>query len=198
MKFTKTNFKPWSSVIHGKNSGSFVPSVAAANSVFTALASPWSSRVGSFVGTDTKFNSVVIRDMTDATFPEFESTDAAFAGISGGTDLPMDVAVVVTEVTTTRGRGARGRIYLAGWTAAAMSATGTITPPLQTALNSMGTDWFGTLASLSLTPCVAKVHRQAYTGLSGAQHPDRPATSADVTAYVCRDLEFDTQRRRGL
>jgi hypothetical protein len=110
--------------------------------------------------------------------------------------MPENISAVLTENVTVRGRGAKGRVYLAGWANNADAGNGTILPALQTALNAFGTAIFNGITGAGFTPCVAKVARQAYTGVTGTPHLARAATYAVVSTYVCRDLVWDTQRRR--
>lgn len=197
MWWTLPNQKIATSALHGRNSGSFVPSVATANSLNGALAGSMQSHIGAYMAQGFSFDAVSVRDMSDPTLAEFRSNNGGLAVGNLSPALPADVSAVLTGMTVTRGRGARGRIYISGWGSAADSGTGVIASVVQTALNALGVDWKANLLAASLVACVAKPHRQEYNGLSGALHPDRPATTVDVSAYLCRDTEWDTQRRRG-
>ena len=88
-------------------------------------------------------------------------------------------------------------LYIGGFSQSAIATTGLLQATTQTKLNNLGSDWMANMLAAGLTVCVAKPKRQEYVGLTGALIPARDATSIDVSSIVCRDLEFDTQRRRG-
>ena len=110
---------------------------------------------------------------------------------------------MLTENLASRGRGLKGRMYLAGWVQSTDVTVGGISATVQTAINAMGTAWMNALNAQSLTPCVAQAPRNAYIGYTGTSHaargsagPPPVGTHVAVTSYVCRDLVWDTQRRR--
>jgi hypothetical protein len=110
--------------------------------------------------------------------------------------MPENNAIVLTENIAARGRGAKGRVFLGGWAQNADVTVGGISTTVQTALGALGTAWANALTAQSLTPCVAQVARQQYQGVTGTIHAARGATHTNVTSYTCRDLIWDTQRRR--
>ena len=103
----------------------------------------------------------------------------------------------LTEQIAARGKGLKGRLYLAGWTVAADGGTGAITAAAQTAVNQFGSDLLAAISGQSLVPCIAQVARAQYQGITGTVHPARSASHVTVTSFICKDLEWDTQRRRG-
>ena len=190
------NGKIISGALHGWATTVPTPTVALANTLFGALSSAWSTNLGTYMHTGTVFTSVVIRDMTSYTNPTFQSTSASVAGTGSGAAMPESNAIVLTENLNIRGRGAKGRVYLAGWVQSADVTTGGISTTVQTAINTMGTSWLNAINTNGLTACVAQLARQQYMGYTGTTHPARPAGHPNVTNYVCRDLVWDTQRRR--
>jgi hypothetical protein len=188
-------------VIHGAFHGWASPlpsmSVGLANTLFGAFSSAWSTNLATYMHTGTSFNGVAIRDMTSPTNPIFLSTSAAVAGTSSSTvAMPESMAIVLTENLNVRGRGAKGRVYLGGWSQSADVTTGGISSTVQAALNAFGTAVLNGINSNGMIACLAQVPRQQYIGYSGTNHPARPAGHPVVSSYTCRDLVWDTQRRR--
>ena len=167
------------------------------NALTTAISSAWSSNLAPLMSTLTALQGVFIRDMTATTNPIFQGTLTAVPGTGVGNAMPNENAIVVTENVTSRGRGLKGRFYLGGFVVGENTTAGGITPAAQTAINGFGTALFNAITAQSLTPCVAQVARQQYIGLTGAVHQARQANFVAVTSYVCADLAWDTQRRRG-
>jgi hypothetical protein len=110
--------------------------------------------------------------------------------------MPENAAIVMTENINIRGKGLKGRCYLGGWSTAADAGGGVIAAAAQTAVNNFGTAILNALNAQSLTPCVAQIARQQYQGITGTIHQARPMGHPTVLGYVCRDLVWDTQRRR--
>ena len=198
MFFLLANQKTAHTSFYGKSQGSFVASAAAANAMFTALAGHLSNRFGTWMNNQCRFEAVSVRDMSLSTNPEFRSTNASQVIGSNAGSLPQDVSIVLTAQCVERGRGSKGRLYLPGWANVTTTTSGAIDPTLVTAVTAFGGDLVNELNAVALGACIPKVHRQEYTGLSGAVHPERQPHIADVTGYVCQNNEFDTQRRRGL
>ena len=192
------NGKTVSGTLNGKHGGTFTVDSTLANTLLSGLGSSWVTRVGSYVSPGTSMNQVSVRDMSAIDNPQIFSNGTGHPGTGLGQVLPGESQIVLTENISGRGRGAKGRLYLPGWTAAADAGGGVIAGGVVTALGDMGTDWIGVITAAGLTPVVPKPARQAYIGLTGANHPARPAGSVDVVQYVCRDNHWDTQRRRGL
>ena len=85
-----------------------------ANALFTSISSAWGTRLGTLMSTGTTFQNVQVRDMTSFTNPIFISTGTAVPGTGSGTPMPADAAIVLTEQIASRGKGLKGRVYLAG------------------------------------------------------------------------------------
>lgn len=197
MRFTLPNTKTAHCIIHGRYATAPGNIQTVADALFIALKGAWTADLGTLMHTATLFSGLTVRDMTAFTNPVFEAAGGAVPGTAAGGALPADVAGVLTEQVNVRGRGAKGRIYLPGWSVDADGGAGSMTIAAQTGLTAFGTGIFNALNAQTLTPCVAKVARQPYIGLTGTSHPARSAAVATVTSYVCKDVEWDTQRRRG-
>lgn len=171
---------------------------ATANSLHTSIASAWSARLGTLMSADSHFLRVEIRDMTSHLNPIFTSVGTAVDGAGTGGNMPAQDCIVLTAQIAARGKGLKGRSYWSGWTTAADAGSGQIAVAAQTAMNSFGADLFAAITARSLTPCVAQVARQAYTSLTGAEILARADNHVNVSSYTCRDLFWDTQRRRDI
>jgi hypothetical protein len=180
----------------GSYTGTFAVTVAVANNIFSPIASGFTTNLASLQPTGYLLHHLTIRDMTAATNPIVASTAAAVAGSSASPAMPQNVALVLTEQVNVRGRGAKGRMYIPNWATNADAGAGVATAATQTALNAFGTALFNALTGAALTPCVPKPARAEYIGVAGTHHLPRAATSVAVTAYVCQDIVWDTQRRR--
>jgi len=196
MIFALPNTKPMISTIHGSYITAPANMQTLANALMASLSSAWVTRLATNMHPQTVFQQVQARDMFSRTNPVAFSTGAATPGTGTGAAMPESNAIVMTENIAARGRGLKGRIYLGGWVQSADVTTGGISGAVQTAINNMGTDWISALQAQSLTPCVAQPPRAAYLGYTGTSHPARGAGIIAVTSYVCRDLIWDTQRRR--
>jgi hypothetical protein len=196
MRFTAVNGKTGSIRTYGQNEGAFVSSQAMANQLYNAISGHWTTRFNALMHTIT-FLNLSVRDMTVSTNPEWVSNVAPVS--IGGTSsaMPPDVSLVLTAQCNERGRGANGRLYVFGWNVTADQGNGQATTAAQTALTGFGSDLMLELNAVALSAAVAKPQRQEYIGLTGASHAARNAHLAQVVAYSCRDLEWDTQRRRG-
>jgi hypothetical protein len=182
--------------VHGYFGGTISVTQSMANSLFSAVSSAWTSNLTPFLATTTILQNCQIRDMTSYTNPILTSVGTAVPGTSASPAMPVNNAIVITENLNIRGRGAKGRIYLGGWSTNAESPPGVIAPGLVTALGAFCTALFNAVTAAPSTPAVAKVHRAEYYGVTGTLHPERLSTYATVNQYVVRDNVFDTQRRR--
>jgi hypothetical protein len=195
-----TDLKIGHNVLHAGVGAAFSPTAAEAQSVFAALTtgSAWTG-LAAVLATDTALLSVTLRDLRTANQPLVSSTGAAVAGTGAGIALPNETAVCVTLRTPLGGRSGRGRMYLPGFTVAAVGAGNIITPAVTAAV----TTWVATIPA-ALTAggmsswVIALPARAAYTGTTGTAHPARAASTTPVTAAILRDNHWDSQRRRGL
>jgi hypothetical protein len=136
--------------------------------------------------------------MSVANQPIISSGAGGATGTSSGTELPDEVALVVTERTAFTGPQNRGRMYIPGWATTALGANNTAAAAAVTALGNWAGNIAGILSAQGYTWCVGHVARQAYTGSTGTQHPARVAGTVPITTVAVRDNHWDSQRRRGL
>lgn len=191
------NQKRWHFAFHGAYTAVPPNLQSTADALFSAISSAWSTHLATLMHTQTTFANVSIRDMTTHVNPIYVSVGTAVNGTSPSPAMPPENAIVLTENVNVRGRGAKGRVYISGWTTDADASAGLISAATQDAVNQFGTAVQNAINAQSLVPCIAQVARQQYQGLTGSVHPSRGATHASVTSYVCQDLQWDTQRRRG-
>jgi hypothetical protein len=172
-----------------------------ANALMSSISSAWTTNLAPLMATSTSLQWVSVRDMSSTANLSYESTGAIVSGTSASIAMPLGAAVVMTENVNARGRGAKGRVYLGGWATNADAAGGQITTATETAINNFGTAILNALNTNSLTPALAQPPRQTYMGVTGTTHPARGTppngTHLTVTQYVCSNLRWDSQRRRG-
>jgi len=197
MIFTLANGKQASVRTYGTHEGTFVASTAIANQLFTPIANAWVTRLNPYLNPTVTFTALSVRDMTSSTNAEYRSTLPAVPSTGTGDAMPQDVALVLTAEGLERGRGAKGRLYMPGWSESANAGGGIASAAVVSALTNFGTDLRTQLNAVALTSAIAKPARAQYQGLTGAIHDARPAHATQVTAYVCQNGEWDTQRRRG-
>jgi hypothetical protein len=179
------------------------------NTLFTNLTGQWTTNLAAYMHANTACQQLYIRDMALPTNQVFQVTPAptAVAGTGGAAvAMPENAAIVMTASIASRGRGMKGRTYLGGWVQSADVTTGGISATVQTAINTFGTGIISVLNAQSLTASLAQAPRNAYMGVTGTSHVARgtPAaggnppqgTHVTVLSWYCRDLIWDTQRRR--
>jgi len=207
MQFQLPNTKVIFNTIHGSYATTPASIQTLANALWTSLTNAWTTNLATYMHTSTLFQNVLVRDMANTNNPVFVGTGAAVPGTAPGTvAMPESNAIVLTENIAGRGRGLKGRIFIGGWVQSADVTTGGINTAVQTALNSYGIALASALSAQSLSACVAQPPRSAYLGYTGTAHPQRgtpgsggnPGTGTHiaVNSYTCRDLIWDTQRRR--
>lgn len=144
------------------------------------------------------FLGIDLQDIRQPNQPVFRSTGAAIPGTATGTELPAEVALVLTLRTALTGRAFRGRYYQPGFSSASLGAGGVATSATVTALQNFRFSIQAGINAAGLSWGLLQPARAAYTGSSGTQHPARSAHIEPVTGWVVRDNHWDSQRRRGL
>jgi hypothetical protein len=186
-------------VIHGRYSGPFAGTQAQADAIHTALGTgaQWTA-LATHLATATVFAAVYIRDLGVLDAPIITSLTPGKNGTSSGTELPNEVAAVITKRTAFTGPANRGRIYVPGFATTALGPNNTIATAAVTALGNWGSIIAGALSAQGYVFSIGHHSRKAYTGISGKNHPARPAGTVPITNVAVRDNHWDSQRRRGL
>lgn len=186
-------------VLGGIVAGGFTPTTAIAQSIYSGISSGsgWSA-LAPFLPTTVSIAGVDLLDIRVANQPLVSSTGAAVPGTSASPAMPSEVALTVTLRTARTGPAYRGRFYLAGFATNAIAAGDVVAPALMTATGTWLAGLNGALTGQSIQWALLQPARQAYTGVSGTQHPARPAGATILNNMLVRDNHWDTQRRRGL
>lgn len=198
IKQTGANGKSANFACYGQYATTPPSLVTLASALWTSISTAWGNDLGPQMHPNSQMTAVWLRDMANVNNPVVVGTGTAVPGTGTGIALPPETCIVITENINKRGKGLKGRMYVSGFVDTASAGSGIISPAGMAAVTSFANALFAAITAQSLTPCVAEVHRQAYTGLTGTPHLDRPAAPVGVTQYVVRNNEFDTQRRRGL
>jgi hypothetical protein len=144
------------------------------------------------------FTRVDIQDIRQPQLPIYSSTGAGAPGTSAGTELPNEVALVMTLRTGGIGPQNRGRLYIPGWATNALGAGNVVAAGAVTAAGGYQNVINQGLVAGGLSWGLMQPARQAYTGSTGTQHPARTARIVALTVALIRDNHWDSQRRRGL
>lgn len=174
------------------NAGSVAITQALTNTIGAAIkASFTSTNHNTSISTTVTLANVGLRDLRTANTAEFLDTGGAVAGTNATELLPPQTSLVITLRTAQAGRSFRGRVYLPGFTEGANTVGGVAAPSglplavnfvaaIQTALVNNALN-LGVLSRPRVAPLVPS---------AGFVTP--------VTAIVCRDAIWDTQRRRAI
>lgn len=186
-------------VLHGQYQGAFNGTVAKADAILTGLGTgaQWTA-LAAFLAPGAQLAAVLIRDRNLPDQPIIQSAGGGHPGTSTGTELPNEVALVVTKRTAFTGPAHRGRLYIPGWATNALGANNTVAATAVTAANNWASIIAGVLQAQGFTFGIGHVQRKAYTGAGGKPHPARPKGFVPITSVAVRDNHWDSQRRRGL
>lgn len=195
---TSANGKRQSFTVHGSFSAASPVNQTLANTLWTSISTAWNSNLAPQMVPATTFSAIELRDMTVPTNPVFIGTGTALAGTGTPPAVAPENAIVLTEDVTMRGRGLKGRVFLGGWANSADAGNGTISALASAAATGFANALFAAISGAGLTPCVAQLPRQSYTGLTGTVHAARSPAHPAVSTYRLRNNEWDIQRRRGL
>jgi len=197
----QVNGKTGFNITHARYSGGFPGTTAMADALTVALQNLFNTHgIPTFMPAGTVLAGVDLRDINSANNPIIDrSTAATLPGTSVSLPMPNEMAIALTLRTARTGQAFRGRIFIPGWSANAAAAGGVVDPTLKADLDALATGLRGVYSGQGLTMCLALPARAGYTSpRTGRVHPPRDAQTADVTAVICRDNHFDSQRRRGL
>lgn len=186
-------------VLHGRYTGTFIGSPTQANAMLTALTTgaQWTALAAHLAPT-MALNAVWIQDVNTGGQPIISSSTAGQNGASTGTELPNEVALVLTLRTGGIGRENRGRMFIPGWATTALATGNVAAAAAVTALQNWGGNISGILSAQGYQWGVGHRARAAYTGITGTQHPARAAGLVPIQTVIVRDNHWDSQRRRGL
>lgn len=139
--------------------------------------------------TNYQYVETYITDLSSATAPTFSLpvTPGAITGEDSGTQVPNNVALCVSFRTNGRGKSARGRNFISGWTSS--KVIGNVFQ--SAAVNAMDTA-YNALLELASTEGVEWVVLSTISG--GA--PRSSGLKQPVTGVVITDTNADSQRRR--
>lgn len=199
IRYTLTDGKQANNILWAQVASAFAITPTICDNLFAAITTgaAWVA-FAAVISTTTSVSAVLMRDRRQLGLLPISSTIAARAGTNAGIALPNEVALVGTIRTDKGGPGGRGRIYVPGFAVDQVTAANAVAPGCMTAVQ----NWLalinsamsggGMVLSLGLGP------RQAYTGITGTQHPARTPQMLPVRNIVVRDNHWDSQRRRGL
>lgn len=169
-------------VIHYIVPSAQVVTTATATDVATDIGNAFgASDLDTYIDTSVALTRVSVRDLRTANQPEYNAALTA-GGLATGDILPLGVSLCATLRTALAGRSYRGRYYQAGFAEDANSSTGTAASGVAGALEQFLTN-------------IANPTVQGNLWQLGVMSPTLGETNA-VTAIECRDLVWDTQRRR--
>lgn len=174
------------------------PAVSDLNAIGTAIGNAWGTNYGPLCGASVTMNSVSLVDLTSRGAAISSVTGLAKVGSRAGTDVPNNVAAVISWKINRRYRGGHPRTYLpAGmqadittgrlWTTAFQTAVTAAAGAFRTALN--GTTYSGAtmkMVSMGFFTHDPTTHRPVYI------IPPVPYTIQSGLAHG----RVDTQRRR--
>jgi hypothetical protein len=186
-------------ILTGRYTGAFSGTPAQASAILAALTTGGpATALFTHIATTAVLGSVLIRDIGVPNGPLIANTNTGIAGSAAGAALPNEVALVITKHTALAGRANRGRMYVPGFSVAAVAADNTAVPAVITDLQAWANTIQGALNASGYTLVIGQPARAAYIGTTGTSHPARPAGSVTVSSMFVRDNHFDSQRRRGL
>lgn len=199
--WTTASGKGAKNILTARYTGTFPGTQTMANTIMTGLTTggPWTANLQGDLATTTALASVALLDINTPNNTPVTSNLAAVPGTAAGTEMPDEAAIVVTLRTPKTGPQNRGRMYLVGFTSAAVGAGNIINAPVVTHVQTWAGNIFNVLTSSGLSWQIAQPARAAYTSpTTGREFPARSATSITVTTVLVRDNHWDSQRRRGL
>jgi hypothetical protein len=195
--WTLPNTKTVYNVLHGRTAGAPAVTQALAQAIFAALGADgattnWRQQLHTSVG----LAGVDLRSLHAIDQPTIQSTGGSLAGTGAGGAIPPGDAFCVTLRTAQVGQHARGRVYLPGLDFSALAAGGVASANTVTRAPLFIAALQTAMAGQGMTLCIAQPHREQYTGSTGTNHAERPASTLDVTAITARNNVLDHQRKR--
>lgn len=134
------------------------------------------------------YTGTVVRGLTSAIDLEAENNDSAGAGAGGVSTSPNNKALSIKRRSAFTGRGARGRIFVAGIPDASMASPNAVDAGFAVAMEAALNALQGAMDEVNFEEVI--VHRIA------AGVPLVPAVLFTLVEYVVVDLGIDSMRRR--
>jgi hypothetical protein len=184
-------------VLHASYTSPSVITPALPETIFSAVKAATSTTTFlSHLAPSTELSAVGIRDIGTAYHAEYMSSSGASLGTGTGTALSINNALVVTLRTAQTGQGFRGRVYLAGFTDAALANTldWAATPGSDAVAFITGIQ--GALTAAQLTLALAQRALNAGTHHDGTPWAARAAQPVTVTSVSIANVRVDSQRKR--
>jgi hypothetical protein len=197
--FTLTNLKVARLVLSMSVPAGYTVTATNAETMRAALVAGanWTA-LAALMPTTGNLTRVDLQDIRTANNPVISSTGPATPGTSASPALPDEVSLVVTIRTARTGQANRGRFFIPNWATNAIGGAGVASAAAVTAAGGFASNILTAITGQGGTWVLAQPARQAYTGITGTQHPARVAGSLPQAGVVVRDNHWDTQRRRGL
>lgn len=177
-------------VIGVVNAGSVAITQALTNTIGTAIKAMFtSSTLGAQIGTAVALANIGLRDIRTANTAEFLDSGGPVAGTLAGDLLPPQTALCITLRTAQAGRSFRGRVYLPGFGEGVNTATGAA---------SGGGASIAFVSGVKTNLITSGLDLGVLSRPAPDAIPPRAGFITTVTSVVCRDLVWDTQRRRAI
>lgn len=170
-----------------------------------------SSGLAAMLATSTSLTRVGVRDLRTSNQPEFRDTGAAAAGTGTGDVLPGSVALCITKRTAGAGKSFRGRYYQSGFTETENTAAGVASSAAVGNTLAFLQQITTPFSSASLFPAVLTMEQEEVIITKVTNHVGpppstetkilshqtaKPGAAHDITTYVSRDTNWESQRRR--
>lgn len=148
-----------------------------------------SSALNAALYTGVQLVNVGLRDVRTAHQAEFLDSGAAVTGTMAGDALPPQIALCITLRTAQAGASWRGRVYLPGFAEAFNAGGGTA---------NSGTAAVAFVTAIKSALTTSGMDLGVLSRPNTAVNPLLTGFITPVTSIVCRDLVWDTQRRRAV
>jgi len=203
--WTLANQKQASNVLHGRYTTAPPRTQTWINGLYAAITAAFAtSGLDDDISAAVTLNAVGVRDMAQTTPPggwaEIRSNVDGVPGNAADDPLPANVSYVVSLKTDGRGQGARGRVYLTGFTEAANDDPGVCDDDVSTRCVQFITGVGAAMQSNGLTLAIAHPARAAYDSPVPpfTHHNARGADTVLVNNITKLNNIWDSTRLRSL
>lgn len=184
ISFSTADAEEWSNVLHFTKTNYTTQDL---QDLIDDILTSANATIAPAMSTNTGLSSVTGYDIRSSGGVVLTAAGVPASGQDAAELLPINLAIVMTLRSATRGRSGRGRVYIAGfteakqvggnWSAATVTAAGDYISGIEAAANANG--WAFVIMS----------KQQDGVALN-------PAVARTVTSYEVRNTEVGTQRRR--